>query len=89
MISNGYLFRGTSLCVPKGSLCTLVMQEVHNAGHFGVDKMVAFVRTRFYWSSVGRDVANFVKRSLSVNGVKALLLMEDLLRHCLFLQVLD
>lgn len=81
--SNGYLFWGTSLCVPKGSLCTLVMQ-VQNAGHFGVDKMVAFVRTRFYGSSVDRDVANFVKRSLSVNGVKALLLMEDLIFHCLF-----
>lgn len=46
----------------SNSLCTLVIQEVHNASHFSVDKTVVSVRARFYWPSIDHDVAAFVKR---------------------------
>lgn len=46
----------------SGSLRHLIMQESHNCGHIGVDKILAVVRSRFFWPSIDRDVAYYVKR---------------------------
>lgn len=46
---------------PK-SLRTLVINDVHNDGHFGIDKVVASVHAQFYWPSIDCAIATFVKR---------------------------
>jgi hypothetical protein len=49
---DGYLFKGTQLCLPHTSIRDFVIQELHAgglAGHFGRDKIIAFVEDRFYW----------------------------------------
>jgi hypothetical protein len=34
---NGFLFKGTQLCILKGSLRLKIIKERHNEGHIGRD----------------------------------------------------
>lgn len=70
---NGYIFRGNSLCVPKGSLRLLVIAELHSGGlcgHFGQDKTEALVRQRYYWPSLQRDVRKYVQSCMVCQRAK-------------------
>jgi len=62
ILHDGYLFRGNCLCIPNTSLRVLIIQELHNQGHFGRDKTAWLIRQRFYWPGLDRDVKTFVKR---------------------------
>ena len=62
VLHDGYLFRGNCLCIPNTSLRVLIIQELHNQGHFGRDKTAWLIRQRFYWPGLDRDVKTFVKR---------------------------
>lgn len=47
---NGYLFKGSRLCIPMSSLRDAIILESHSgglAGHFGRDKTLALVRDQF------------------------------------------
>ncbi|XP_062164932.1 uncharacterized protein LOC133871509 [Alnus glutinosa] len=49
---DGYLFKGTQLCLPHTSIRDFVIQELHAGGlvgHFGRGKIIALVEDRFYW----------------------------------------
>lgn len=51
-IHDGYLFKGTSLCMPNTSLREQVAWELHAEGvacHFGCDKTIVMVEDCFYW----------------------------------------
>ena len=64
-LHDGYLFKGTRLCLPNTSIHEQVIQELHSGGavgHFGRDKTIAMVEDRFYWSSLKRDMARIVLR---------------------------
>ena len=64
-LHDGYLFKGTRLCLPNTSICEEVVWELHSggaAGHFGRDKPIAMVEDRFYWPSLKRDVTRIVLR---------------------------
>ncbi|CAM8960386.1 unnamed protein product [Rhodiola kirilowii] len=62
---DGFLFMGNRLCIPRCSLREAIITEGHAgglAGHFGVDKTVAWLQDQFYWPRMARDVARFVGR---------------------------
>lgn len=51
-IHDGYLFKGTRLCLPRSSLREFVIAELHSRGlanHFGWDKTLILVEDRLFW----------------------------------------
>jgi hypothetical protein len=64
-LRDEYLYFGTRLCIPRGSLRELIITELHGgglAGHFGYDKTFALVADRFYWPRLRKDVHKVVDR---------------------------
>ncbi|GKF36235.1 RNA-directed DNA polymerase, partial [Tanacetum coccineum] len=62
---DGYLFKGTRLCIPLCSLREAIILEGHAgglAGHFGRDKTLALLREQFYWPKMERDVNRLLER---------------------------
>jgi RNase H-like domain found in reverse transcriptase/Reverse transcriptase (RNA-dependent DNA polymerase)/Integrase zinc binding domain/Integrase core domain len=59
---DGYLFRGSCLCIPNTSLRILIIQELQQQGHFGQEKTTWLIKERFYWPGIDKDVKLFVKR---------------------------
>jgi RNase H-like domain found in reverse transcriptase/Integrase zinc binding domain len=62
---EGFLFKGNRLCIPKCSLREAVITEGHAgglAGHFGVDKTLAWLQDQFYWPRMEWDVTRFMGR---------------------------
>jgi hypothetical protein len=62
---QGFLFKGTRLCVPSCSLRDAIILEGHQgalAGHFGRDKTLKLVKERFYWPKMSVDVNRIVDR---------------------------
>lgn len=51
-LHDGFLFLGDCLSIPDGSLRFLLMQQVHNFGHFRHDKTLALLKYNFFWSSM-------------------------------------
>ena len=65
VIHDGFLFRGSKLCIPKTSFQDFLVWEMHVeglAGHLGNDKTIALVVDRFYWPSLKRDVLHIVSQ---------------------------
>ena len=58
---NGFLFKGTQLCILEGSLQLNIIKECHNEGHVGQDKTLQLVADQFYWPSMQREVDKLVK----------------------------
>jgi hypothetical protein len=58
---NGFLFKGTQLCILKGSLRLKIIKELHNEGHMGRDNTLQLVAKQFYWPSMWRAVDKLMK----------------------------
>jgi hypothetical protein len=58
---NGFLFKGTQFCIPKGSLRLKIIKECHNEGHRERDKTLQLVAEQFYWPSMRREVDKLAK----------------------------
>ncbi|GJS31648.1 RNA-directed DNA polymerase [Tanacetum coccineum] len=64
LLLDGYLFKGNRLCIPKTSLKSQLVKEIHAKGSsaLGRDKTIASVESGFSWPQLKRDVGAFVKR---------------------------
>ena len=58
-IENGVLRKSGRPVVPA-SLRHFVVSELHNTGHFGVDKTYSLLRDRFFWPNMYKYVSMFV-----------------------------
>lgn len=63
-IHDGFLFRGTRLCVPDCSLRLQLIMELHQEGHVGRDRTLHLVSSSYFWPSLRRDVERFVERCI-------------------------
>uniref|UniRef100_A0A2N9EM53 Protein kinase domain-containing protein n=1 Tax=Fagus sylvatica TaxID=28930 RepID=A0A2N9EM53_FAGSY len=46
--NDGFLFKGTQLCVPACSLRAQLLQEVHDQGHFGKGKTLTLFQQKYF-----------------------------------------
>ncbi|XP_071708866.1 uncharacterized protein [Rutidosis leptorrhynchoides] len=56
---DGFLFKGSRLCIPKDSIRELLIREVHGgvlASHFGINKTLDILSEHFYWPCMDKDV---------------------------------
>ena len=59
-VENGVLKKSGRPVLPA-SLRNYVLSEIHNTGHFGVDKTYGLVKDRFFWPSMYKFVSMFVE----------------------------
>ncbi|KAF8109192.1 hypothetical protein N665_0101s0022 [Sinapis alba] len=59
-IHDGFLFRGTQLCIPDRSLRLQLITKLHQEGHVGRDRTLHLVSTSYFWPSL--RVERFVER---------------------------
>jgi hypothetical protein len=59
-LHNGFLFKGTQLCILYCNLQLKIIQERHNEGHMGQDKTIQLVAEQFYWLSMRKELEKFV-----------------------------
>jgi len=74
MVQDGYLFKGTRLCVPKCGTRELLLREVHGgslAGHFGEDKTLSMSKEHFYWPHMRKNVQDILKRCATCQRSKS------------------
>lgn len=61
-LTDGFLFRGSQLCIPDCSWRLRVIEELHQEGHVGRDRTLQLVSSSYYWPSLRRDVERYVER---------------------------
>ena len=69
-VLDGFLFRGTRLCIPECSLRLQIIKELHEEGHVGRDRTLHLVSSSYYWSSLRRDVERYVQRCVVCQASK-------------------
>ena len=63
-IQKGMLLKGVQLCIPRSSMRLNLIKEKHSGGldrHFGINKTLSFLKEKYYWAQMSKDVQNFVK----------------------------
>lgn len=81
LVEEGFLFKGTRLCIPKCSTCELLIREVHGgslAGHYGENKTIILLRKHYYWPGMDKDVQDILGRCSTCRVVKSHSLPHDL-----------
>lgn len=57
-LRDGILYKGSNIVLPR-ALRTSLLEEMHNPAHFGADKLLPSIRTRFWWPGMSKDVRSF------------------------------
>uniref|UniRef100_A0A151UHM5 Transposon Ty3-I Gag-Pol polyprotein n=1 Tax=Cajanus cajan TaxID=3821 RepID=A0A151UHM5_CAJCA len=71
---EGYLFRMGKLCIPQGSIRKLLIKESHEGGlmgHFGVDKTLSLLKSKFYWPHMRIDVQRHCSKCITCLQAKS------------------
>ena len=61
-VQDGFLFRGTQLCIPDCSLHLQLITELHQEGHVGRDRTLLLVASSYFWPALRRDIERFFER---------------------------
>ena len=64
MLQEGFLFKGTQICIPRGLIKDNVVKEKHGgglAGYFGLDKTLELVKRFYYWPKMQTNVGRYVE----------------------------
>ncbi|CAA7012879.1 unnamed protein product [Microthlaspi erraticum] len=61
-VLDGFLFRGSQLCIPECSLRLQIIKEIHTEGHVGRDRTLQLVTASYFWPTLRREVERFVSR---------------------------
>ncbi|GKD15392.1 putative reverse transcriptase domain-containing protein [Tanacetum coccineum] len=73
--SDGTLYYLDRIWVPlKGDVRTLIMDEAYKSKysiHPGVDKMYYYLRDRYWWPGMKKDITKYVSKCLTCLKVKA------------------
>ncbi|XP_071689319.1 uncharacterized protein [Rutidosis leptorrhynchoides] len=62
---DGFLFKGSRLCILKYSIRELLIREAHEcglAGHFGINNTFEILNEHFYWPCMDKDVKAVINR---------------------------
>jgi hypothetical protein len=62
VLQDGFVFKGTQLCIPECSLRPKIIQELHGEGHVGRDRTYLLVAVSYFWPSLRKEVGRFVAR---------------------------
>jgi len=65
LIQEGFLFKGTRLCVLRCSTRELLIRDAHGgslASHYGENKTFIMLRGHYYWPGIVKDVQDILKR---------------------------
>ena len=74
LVQEGFLFKGSQLCVPKCGTRELVIREIHGgslAGHFGEDKTYSMAKEHYYWPHMRKDIQDIIKRCSTCQMAKS------------------
>ena len=71
---EGFLFKGSRLCVPQSSIRELLVREALGGGlmgYFGITKTLEVLHSHFYWPHMKRDVARICERCVKCRHAKS------------------
>lgn len=64
ILQEGLLFKGSQLCIPKGSMRENIVKEKHCGGlvgHFGIDKTLELVKRFYFWPKMQTEIRKYVE----------------------------
>ena len=73
-IDKGYFFKEGRLCIPHGSIRKLLVKESHKGrlmGNFGINKTLVFLKEKFFWPHIKKDVHRYCTRCVACLQVKS------------------
>jgi len=85
---DGYLFKGTRLCIPKSGSRELLIREVHAGslvGHFGENKTLTLLGEYYYWPGIDKDIQDVLKGCATCQIANSHLLSQGLYTSLLVL----
>ncbi|XP_065871865.1 uncharacterized protein [Euphorbia lathyris] len=88
---DGFLMRGSQLCLPNTSIWERVIRKLHGGvlgGHFGRDKTFETVNSRYYWPRVRRDVAYIMEQCEECQSSKGHATNAELRMHLPILETI-
>jgi hypothetical protein len=71
--SDGFVFKGRKLCIPRCSIREKLLKEKHSGGlarHFGHDKTFTQLSSSYYWPGMGYEVRKFVNKCIIFHYAK-------------------
>ena len=74
LVQDGYLFKGTRLCVPKCGTRELLVREVHGgslASHYGENKTAMVLKEHYFWPGMDKDVQDLLRRCATCQIAKS------------------